>query len=317
MQPVSRRGFLRTATSLAAGAGYTVPLFAQQNVSPAKSARVNFGFSLYGMRSLKLTVALKTCAQIGYDSVELVATEGWPCDPSRLSAAASKEIRKQLDDLGLQMPSIMENLHVVVDTARRRKNLDRLRRAAELGQTVSPNRPPVIETVLGGRPQQWESVKGKMADGLRDWAKVGQSTKTVIAIKPHVGGALHTPEGAKWLVDQVDSPWIRLTYDYSHLQLRNFELEKSLKTLISRTVFIHIKDKRGTADRFQFLLPGDGDIDYGQYFRLLKVSGYRGSIMVEVSGQIHGKPGYDPVKAAKHSYANLAAVFKKAGLQRG
>ena len=52
----------------------------------AKSG-VDFGFSLYGMRSLKVADAIKTCASIGYDCVELVAIEGWPCDPASLSAS--------------------------------------------------------------------------------------------------------------------------------------------------------------------------------------------------------------------------------------
>ena len=137
----------------------------------------------------------------------------------------------------------------------------------------------------------------------------------MIAIKAHVGGALHTPHDAKWLVNTVDSPWIKLAYDFSHFQLRNFDLKKSLQAMIDQSVFIHVKDKTGNVGKFRFLLPGDGDIDYVSYFTLLKQSSYRGGVVVEVSGQIHGKPGYDPVAAAKRSYANLAPAFRKAGLR--
>ena len=86
--------------------------------------------------------------------------------------------------------------------------------------------------------------------------------------------------------------------------------------MIDKTVFIHVKDSKGKLGKFRFLLPGEGDIDYATYFRLLQKAGYRGAVCVEVSGQIHGKPGYDPVAAAKTSYANLAPVFVKTGLRR-
>ena len=313
---ISRRSFLQSTALTIGSAALLSDQVSAETRGKKRAAGVNFGFSLYGMRVLKTSAALNTCAEIGYDSVELVSTKGWPCAPETLSKTARTDIRKQLTDLKLKMPVIMENLRVIGDAASVKRNLDRLKRAGELGHTVSPKTPPVIETVLGGRSNQWNALKSKMVAGLKQWAKAAESVKTVIAVKAHVGGALHTPADAKWLVDAVGSPWIRLTYDFSHFQLNGFDLEKSLTTMIGDSVFIHIKDKTGTAKKFRFLLPGEGDIDYKKYFSLLKKHGYQGSVMVEVSGQIHGKKGYDPIQAAKTSYKNLAGTFKAAGLRR-
>ncbi len=315
----SRREFLCAAAGIVAGgvgmgtAGLSRLATAAKDKQPAL---VDFGFSLYGTRSLKTADALKTCADIGYDSVELVSTKGWPCDPTSLSKMKRRDIRKQLRDNGLQLPSLMENVHVVGTAATMRANIDRLKRAGELGHALSPKAPPVIETVLGGRSAQWDALKAKFVAGLKEWAKVAEQERTVIAIKAHVGGALYTPHDAKWLVDEVGSPWIRLTYDFSHFQLNGFDLTKSLQTMVGDTVFIHVKDKTGDAKKFRFLLPGEGDIDYEKYFTLLKKNRYRGSVMVEVSSQIHKKPGYDAVKAAKTGYKNLAGYFKRVRLAR-
>ena len=101
-----------------------------------------------------------------------------------------------------------------------------------MGQALSPQAPPVIETVLGGKPAQWEQIKGRLAERLRAWAEVAAEAKTVIAIKPHVSNALHTPEGARWLLKQVNSRWLKLAFDYSHFALRRLPLAESIKELI-------------------------------------------------------------------------------------
>lgn len=281
-----------------------------------KTATVTLCFSLYGMRSLELDAALAACARIGYDGVELDATAGQSGDPKRLSKERRAEVRRWLQQQGLRLPALMENLALLTDRGTHRRNLDRLKAVAALGHELSPENPPIIETVLGGRPQQWPAVKDKMAAALEDWAKTGEQARCVIAIKAHVGGALHSPHDTRWLVDRVESPWIRVNYDYSHFQLRGYGLKESLERLLPRTVFIHVKDARGKVGDFRFLLPGEGDTDYAEYFGLLKQAGYRGALCVEVSGQIHRQPGYDPVAAARQSYSALSPALKKAGIVR-
>ena len=67
---------------------------------------------------------------------------------------------------------------------------------------------------------------------------------------------------------------------------------------------------------YERLLPGDGTIDYVDYYRRLMKFGWTGHTVVEISAQIHSRPGYDPVAAATHSYARIAPVMAKVGVQR-
>lgn len=308
---LSRRSLLRySAAAVAAGALHP---YAADAAGPTEN-QITFGFSLYGMRSLPLEQAFEVCAGIGYDAVELVCNEGWASAPESLGPDDRRKIREVLRHHGLALPALMENLPLLVDEKSRRKHRDRLKAAAQLGHDLSPQKPPVIETVLGGKKDDWEANKNAMADELKTWAEIGNSSKTVIAIKPHVGGALHTPEGADWLVRQVDSPWIRLAYDYSHYQAQGLPMLPSLKLLLPNSVFIHVKDNVGTGGKVQFALPGDGDTDYLTYFKQVAASGYHGTIMIEVSSQLHRKPDYDPIAAAKHSFANLTPALKQSGL---
>lgn len=285
--------------------------------SEEKSAAIGLGFSLYGMRSLKVSKALDVCSKIGYDCVELPVQAGWPADSAKLTIVDKNEIREKLKETGLRLSALMENLHAVVSDTQHQSNLNRLRSAALLGHSLSPNSPPVIETILGGRPNQWNDIKQQIVARLREWAKVAEETKTVVAIKAHVGGAMHHPEHPVWIAEQVKSPWIKCAYDYSHFELRDIDMAESVKTLVPHSVFVHVKDSAGDASKVRFLLPGEGDIDYVKLLSIIAKAGYQHDIVVEVSGQIHGKPDYKPIESAQRCYENLAPAFKQANLRRG
>jgi inosose dehydratase len=286
-----------------------IPVLAVASARAEAPRASAIGFSLYGMKSLALTEALKACRSIGYGGVELALMPGYPAEPKLLSADDRKELRARMADLGLALHGLMENLPALGTDAVHTSNLERLKAAAELGHALSPGAPPPVETVLGGKPAEWDKVKDQLAERLGAWAEVGKAAKTVIAVKPHVANALHTLDGAKWLLKQVDSPWLWLAFDYSHFELRGVKLADAVAALVPHAAFVHVKDAKGTAEKFEFLLPGQGKTDYAAYAKLLAKEKYRGPVVVEVSGQISSKAGYDPVAAAKTSYAALAVAF--------
>jgi sugar phosphate isomerase/epimerase len=314
MNHPSRRELLAAGAAVGASSLVSSCLFGAD--TDAGKTKIGLGFSLYGMRSLNTAEATAACAEIGYDCIELPVMADWPWDSATLSKLQRREIRGQLEKHDLRLAGIMENLRAVVDDVQHRANLDRLKAAAQVAHDVSPDGGHIIETVLGGRPAQWEQTREAMVQRVADWAKVGEQTRTVIAVKAHVGGAMHLPEHPVWLIEQIDSPWLRAAYDYSHFQLRDVDLAESIRTLVPYSVFIHVKDRTGDASKFRFLLPGEGDTDYVALLRGVAAAGYRGDVVVEVSGQIHNKPGYDPKAAARKSYKPLAAAFRDAGIER-
>jgi inosose dehydratase len=265
------------------------------------------------MKSLPLPDALDVCKRCGYDGVELALMPGYHADPAKLMPGDVKTLTKRLADANLSVLGLMENLPALGDAAAHRQNLDRLGAAADLANALVPDRPPPIETVLGGKPAEWDKVKDQLAERLVDWAAVGKGRKTVIAVKPHVANALHTVAGAAWLVKQVGSEWLRLAFDFSHFELRGVRAEDAVKELAPLSVFAHVKDAKGTPERFEFLLPGDGATDYTKLAKLLSAAKYSGAVVVEVSAQVSNKPGYDPAAAAKSSFRALGAAFGNRG----
>jgi inosose dehydratase len=196
----------------------------------------------------------------------------------------------------------------------RQVGLDRIRKAASLGHDVSPSTPR-IETILGGKPADWEPAKHQIAERLGEWASAAANADAVLCIKAHAGAAVDTPEKLLWLYHQVNLPSLRLTYDYSHFQVAGLQLESTLRAIIPYCAFIHVKDAKGDSLHPKFLLAGDGDVDYAAYFRLLKQAAYSGPIVAEVSAQLQ-TASYDPAAAARHCYDFLSRALASARLPR-
>jgi sugar phosphate isomerase/epimerase len=280
------------------------------------SPTVGLAIGTYGMKELSTPEALRLLCDTGYDGVQLALMPGWPTDPATLTGQGRRELRKQIEDSGLGLPSMLESLPLTGNSDAKAKNLDRLKRAIELGNELTPARPPFLDTILGRKTVDWDKVKHAMADELRTWVPILDAGNTTIVFKPHIGHAVNSPERSLWLINAVGSARIRIVYDYSHFHVEGLQLEDSLRQLIGYSPFIVVKDSKGTPSNYEYLLPGEGMTDYLAYFQLLKELRYSGYVNVEVSAHIHRKPGYQAVQTVKVCYERLAPLFERAGLVR-
>jgi inosose dehydratase len=261
------------------------------------------------MKSLPLKEALQHCAEIGYAHVEFALNEGYPTTPAVFTPEAQLAATASLKQHRLRLPCLMLNLSLMADEKAHARALSLIADAGRIANALIPEQPAILETVLGGKPANWEQQKSEMADKLQAWADAATKAKTVIALKAHVASAVNCPERLLWLLEAVPSPSIQVTYDYSHFEIQGISMEESMTMLLPRTRFIHVKDSAGDAARFQFLLPGEGRTDYRRYFSELRKNNYTGPVCVEVSGQIFNKPGYDPILAAKKSFETLSSAM--------
>jgi sugar phosphate isomerase/epimerase len=297
---MQRRRFLQTSLGM----------LCLSRIRAESQVQFSLGFSLYGMRSLKLTDAMKACKSIGYDAIELPVLVDWPGDPKVFTPIQRKDFRLQLNDLGLLCPALMENLPLDVTPEKHLAQQDRLKRACDLANEIVPGKPPIIETILGGKVGTWDELKNQFRDRLGDWAKIAEKAKIVMGIKPHRFGAMNLPQHATWLMQQLGSTSIRVVYDWSHYEGRGVEQQTTMKELIPKTVFVHVKDAKIQGDKAEFVLPGQGSTDYRQFFQNLRMNRYSGAVCVEVSAMLHSKKGYNPIEAAQQSYEKLKTAMR-------
>lgn len=283
-----------------------VPLVRAAGRAPA----LQLGYSLYGMKTLPLERALAECRRIGYRAVELALMPGYPTDPAKLTPAASADLRRQLASAGLPVASLIVNLTLVCDEAAHAANLQLLETAARFAREIDAARPPIIQTVMGGKPGTWETVKASMLARLRDWDAAARRHGVTVAVKAHALHAADTVERLLWIFHEARGTNLALAYDHSHFELAGQSPEQSYRAFHPPPRFIHIKDARREDGQVRFLLPGEGRTDYPAYFRMLEKSGYDGPLVVEVSAQIFNRPGYDPIATAERCFAALAPALR-------
>jgi sugar phosphate isomerase/epimerase len=284
---------------------------------PAAPARMTLGYGTYGMPGVSSEDAIGRVAAIGFDSIELDCRVKSDADPSRVDDARRKVLRQKLGDSGLALRALMIELRPSADAALHAAALDELKRAAQLAHELSPDAPPLLQTVLGGG--KWDDLQKMYVERLADWARTAEQTRTMVAIKPHRFGALSQPAQAVWIFEQLGKPaWLRMVYDYSHYAYRDLPLEETIRTALPYMAHVAAKDAVEDADKkVSFALAGEtGKIDFPTMLRLFQEGGYRGDVCCEVSRSVWSQPGFDATAAARTCYKNMAAAFEKAGVSR-
>ncbi len=268
------------------------------------------GFSLYGMKSLPVLDALDHCARIGYNNVEICVMKDFPTQLDRFTRPQQLAVRDRARERGLEISSILFE-GTLFREDRQGEMLDAIKRAGEISHVLDEARPPLLESVMQGKKNQWDTDKNAVVDRLGAWASAAGTVGVKVAVKAHAGSAVYSSERLLWLYRQVNHPNLTLTYDYSHYKAEGFDLETTMREVIPFTSFIHVKDVT-LWHPVRFLFAGEGTIDWVRYFQLIRELNYTGPILVEVSAHIHRLPEYEPVPSAERCYQALSAARDKA-----
>jgi sugar phosphate isomerase/epimerase len=279
---------------------------------------MKLSYSTWGMPQVPIDVAVAHCAHLGFDGLEMTVIPGWTTDAANLAASERRRIRQLYDDHRLDLCGLSGNTPLLDgDPIEHEANMDRFRGYLDLATELQhPGERLTVTTTSGGRPEDWDRVKTSLADRFGALADYAQRAGVIVGMEPHVGAALHRPEQVLWLLEQVDSPALTIHFDISHFNVQGIRMEESVSQLASHSLHTHVKDERGRDPDHEFLIPGEGEMDYPRYLRLMADAGYDGHIVVEISLMVQRRPDYDALAAATQSYEVLARAFAEAGIAR-
>jgi len=278
---------------------------------------MKLSYSTWGMQTTPIDEAVRHCAALGFDGLELTVIPRWSTDAATLDRAERRRIRALYDDAGIELCGMSGNVPLLSgDPTLEAADMDRFRTYLDLASEMQePGERLIVTTTSGGTPADWEARKADLVEriGLLSWyaAEAG----VMVGIEPHVGATLHRPDDVLWLVDQVDSPALTVHFDISHFNVQGIDMAESIALLAPNSLHTHVKDERGLAPDHEFLIPGEGEMDYARYLKLMQNAGYHGHIVVEISVMVQARTNFDALAAATQSYDVLSKAFAEAGLE--
>ena len=279
---------------------------------------MKLGYSTWGMPTVPIETAIPHLAQLGFDGIELTIIPRFTTELSKLDVGERKRIASLLKQHNLALPAIAAHSSLLeTDPNAHAKNMWRLKGGVDLAVDLAQDGElPAVNTTPGGKPDMWDTKKDFLAERLGELVDYGASRGVTIAMEPHIGAIIDTPDKVLELLDIVDSPYLKVNFDISHFDIVGIPTEETVAALAAVSAHTHVKDQRGIHPDFEFLIPGEGTFDYVDYLEQMQAHGYDGFITAEVSFMVQARENYDPLAAATLSYQTLSKAFVDADIKR-
>jgi hexulose-6-phosphate isomerase len=241
--------------------------------------------------------AARWAKDAGFDAIELCIGDTGSALGVDASDERVAEIRREVEALGLTVPSVASGLYwsralADADPATRQQAQEDLRQmiriAAGLGARTLLTIPGAVEVFfLPDRAvQPYEEVHKYAVEGLRAVLPTAAEHKVRLGIENVWNRFLLSPMEMAAFIDGFESEWIGAYVDVANMLAYGFP-EQWLRVLGRRVVGVHFKDFRravGTIEGFVDLL--EGDVDWPAVMSALGEIGYEGPVAAEMI------PGY-------------------------
>lgn len=282
------------------------------------------------MPTLGFEEAVRHCAKIGYDSVELTVSEGWPTDVMTIGKDEPAQWKRILGDTGIVITSLTANAPLLVSDEDWKVAKVRLERSLELAAELSTESHKLLPISLGAHralgdtpagptpfsEERWQLDRNQIIERFAELSVMAKTIGARVALEAHVGSVVSLPERAAAVYEAVNHEAFGLNVDVSHFAVQGIPNSRVVDMLGKLAIVCEVKDQSGLFPDFKFQIPGEGTFDYADFIGRMAAAGYDGSISVEISVLRQRLEGYDTHAAAVQSYAVLSKAFEAAGVKR-
>ena len=216
------------------------------------------------------TERLKAAKQAGYTDYEFWAW--WNRDVEVLKAAQ--------DEYGLSAAALCTKFIPLTDASQHEAYLLALQETVQTAKKLFCN---VIISQVG---KTMEGVTRSMQHqhivaGLKKAASIVADSGITLVVEPlntivnHPGYYLSSSEEAAQIIDEVNSPSVRMLFDVYHQQISEGNLSDNILKYIDKIGHFHIAGNPGRK------MPLDGEVDYRYVLQVIQQTGYSHAIGLE------------------------------------
>ena len=271
------------------------------------------GISLSSFSDWNYDVAFKQAKEYGFDGVELFLMEAG--EGLTLSSTKDEmlEIRKKIDDAGLEPYSITTGLCwqyslTSDDEAERAKAEDVIKKQLEAAAVIGCETILVVPGASGVdfAPHlgvvDYEVAFNRALEGVKKMSKVAEDCGVVIGIENVWNKILLTPLEMRTFIDEVGSEFVGAYFDVGNVLINSYP-EHWIRILGDRIKKVHFKDFKRSINNNCDLLAGD--VDYSAVMEAFRNIGYDGWATAEMFPY----PKHNEVMLAHTSLA-MDTIFK-------
>ncbi len=264
---------------------------------------------------------LKKAKEVGAEGVQIYAIAG-EMDPANLTAAARKELKAYIADLGLEISALCGDLggHGFQDVAENPAKVEKSKRILDLAMDLGTN---IVTTHIGIVPEDTSSeIYSAMQQSCEELCQYAESMNAHFAIETGPETASHL----KQFLDTLSGRGVAVNFDPANfVMVTGDDPVKGVYTLKDYIVHTHAKDgvrymevdprivygslgfDKMSHERiaqmlsegkvFQEVPLGEGKVDFDGYFKALIDIGYQGYLTIE--REVGDNPAEDIRKAVQ------------------
>ncbi len=298
----NRRDFVRLA-GIAGAAALIAPGFAFEAAKKRKF-KIGATFILWGYNANNLEPALKDMSELGYHAFE---TFGQVIDEWEKNRGGFQNVVQKYN-VPIVSAFCMTD---VLDPSKRKAELEKLIRWTKLLKASGGKVVEYCPTGIKREGYNYKDHKKNLVESMNEYAKAVTDEGLVCALHPHTGTPIETEEEVYYIMNALDTRYMKFGPDVGQLQKGGGDPVKIVKDFMPLIEHVHLKDFEGGDNGYLGYAPlGKGKVKISKILKLLEKrrDEMAGMIMFELDYDNKFKPAYSPLEAAKISRDYLAKL---------
>ncbi len=303
-QDLSRREFIKL-TGIAGASTMLAPSLLMEEA--AKKGEIGSTFILWGYGPNNLEPALADMSKLGFHAFETFGNVMEEWEDKRGG------IKPLIDKYGVPIVSAFCGSDVL-NPAKRPDDIKKMIRWCQL---LKANGGRVIEyCAVGGsrKGYDYKEHKKDLLDSMNEISKVITDQGLVCALHPHTGTPIETQEEVYFVMENLDTRYMKFGPDVGQLAKGGCDVEKIVKDFMPLIEHVHLKDYAGGDNGYLGYAPlGQGHVDLKKILKMLEVRRNKmaGMIMFELDSDRKIKTPLTEFEAARVSHDFLKKLGYK------